>query len=241
VHVLAVKIGGTDPAELGRFSGQLSSYGDHKVETASLEPDASLTSAIDAVLDRRDGRRLIVDAPLAGLSAVLHRLHRRDELASADTAVLCPDPGRYLTGLGLPVGRSEQLALAVTGRPSRIGVIKDDSGGICLDSAILTPWTESEPGRSGSEKWWVRAVVDDQRLCDGPVRELTVRRTGLNELEATVRLGRLRSRSCTGRSLQLACEPAQIVADGVGRERPRSKRTFWSEPTLWNLVLPAKP
>jgi hypothetical protein len=58
-------------------------------------------------------------------------------------------------------------------------------------------------------------------------------------LEATVRLGRLRRRTYRGRSLQLACDPALIVADGVARERPRGKRTFWSEPKLWRLALPA--
>jgi hypothetical protein len=110
-------------------------------------------------------------------------------------------------------------------------VLKDDSGGLCADAATLTPWTPGDP-------WWVRAVVDDQPLCDGTVRSLVVRRMGPSELEARVGLGRFRHRIARGRSLQLACDPAQIVADGVGRERPRSRRTFWSEPALWRLALP---
>jgi hypothetical protein len=113
-----------------------------------------------------------------------------------------------------------------------VGVIKDDSGGVCVDAASLRPW----PGADTT--WWLRAVVDDQRLADGAARELRVRRLGPSELEATVRLGRLRRRTCRGRSLQLACDPALIVADGVARERPRRKRTFWSEPKLWRLALP---
>ena len=82
-------------------------------------------------------------------------------------------------------------------------------------------------------------MVDDQRLGDGPARGLSVRRLAPDELEATVRLGRFRRRTCRGRSLQLACDPALIVADGAARQRPRGKRTFWSEPKLWLLALPA--
>jgi hypothetical protein len=110
-------------------------------------------------------------------------------------------------------------------------VLRDESGGVCVSAATLTPWTAGRP-------WWVRAVVDDQRLCDGTVRRLSVSRAGPAELVAEVRIGRLRTRRGTGRAVQLACDPAQIVADGIGRERPRGRRTFWAEPKLWRLALP---
>lgn len=186
-------------------------------------------AGIDAVLDTLDGERLVLDADLAGLNLVLHRLMRRNLLGSVETAVLAREPIRYLTELGLPAARAAQWTLARSGAARLVGVVKDDSGGLCVDSADLTPWAPDRP-------WWVRAVVDDQRLCDGEVRSLTVRRLGSSELQATVRLGRLRTRTCRGRSLQLACDDALIVADGLPRERPRKKRTFWSEPELWRLV-----
>jgi hypothetical protein len=88
--------------------------------------------------------------------------------------------------------------------------------------------------RSG---WWLRAVVDDQLLRDGEAHAVSLRRLGPEELEATVRLGRWRTKTLHGRSLQLACDEASITQDGVGRERPRGKRTFWSEPKLWRLCL----
>lgn len=188
-------------------------------------------AGIDAVLDTLDGERLLLDADLAGLNLVLQRMMRRDLLGSVETAVLAREPIGYLTRLGLPTSRAAQWQLARTGNARLVGVVKDDSGGVCVDSADLTPWTPDRP-------WWVRAVVDDQRLCDGEVRSLTIRRLGSSELQATVRLGRYRSRTCRGRSLQLACDEAMIVADGLPRERPRSKRTFWSEPKLWQLVTP---
>lgn len=199
-------------------------------ETVQLAADRA---GVDAALDALDGQRLVIDAgELAGLNLVLSRLLRRGRLAEVETAVLLAEPGGYLTGLGLPADLAGQLTVAR--QPARlVGVVKDDSGGLLVDSALLTPW---QPEAS----WWVRAVVDDQRLCDAPARSLSVRRTGTGELEATVALGRWRRRRCRGRSLQLACDPAQIVADGLGRHRPRGKRTFWSEPELWRLALPAR-
>ena len=191
--------------------------------TDAASVDAALSEAVTPDV------RLVIDADLAGLSLVLGRLMRAGQLDSVETAVLLQSPVPYLARLGLPASRAEQLAVAAGGRPRLIGVIKDDSGGLCVDSAQVTPWTPGE--------FWVRAVVDDQRLCDGDVRSVSVRRLGPDELEATATLGRFRKRTCRGRSLQLACDEAQVVADGVGRERPRSKRTFFSEPKLWQLAL----
>lgn len=202
---------------------------------SALEPatayHAEDPAGVDAVLDTLHDQRLVLHAgELAGLNLALTRLMRRGLLADLDTAVLLPAPPRYLRQLGLPADLAGQLAIAR--QPARLmGVLKDDSGGLCIDSAELAPWQVDAP-------WWVRAMVDDQPLCDGQVRSITVHRLGPDELAATVRLGRFRQRTCRGRSLQLACDEARIVADEVARERPRRKRTFWSEPKLWRLALP---
>jgi hypothetical protein len=206
--------------------------------------DAAGVDAALAALEAGSGRlgadtRLVIDADLAGLNLVLHRLMRRGLLETLETAVLARQPVPYLSRLGLPADLVGQLQVAGSAPARLVGVVKDDSGGVCVDAASLGPWP-GEPGGTARSPWWLRAVVDDQRLADGAARELRVRRLGPTELEATVRLGRLRRRACRGRSLQLACDPALIVADGVGRERPRGKRTFWSEPALWWLALPAE-
>jgi len=195
--------------------------------------DAVLAGGLaDGLAGELAGARLVIDADLAGLNLVLHRLLRAGLLDMLETAVLMREPVPYLSRLGLPDDLAEQLRVAV-GAPARlVGVVKDDSGGVCVDAASLAPW----PG--ADSPWWLRAVVDDQRLCDGNAGGLRVHRLGPAELQATVRLGRWRRRSCRGRSLQLACDPALIVADGVARQRPRGKRTFWSEPELWKLALP---
>jgi hypothetical protein len=193
---------------------------------------AATAAEVDAALAQLDGSRLIIDtAELAGLNLVLARLLRAGRLAEVETAVLLDRPVRYLAGLGLPADRAGQLALAHTGSSRLVGIVRDDSGDVCVSDARLTAWQPAEP-------WWARAVVDDLPLCDGLVRSVTMRRIGPSELIAEARIGRFRVRRQRGRALQLACDPAQIVADGVGRERPRRKRTFWSEPALWRLALP---
>jgi hypothetical protein len=225
---LLLRIG---PAGEDDLAGGLRAAGATEVEAAIVEGGRDETSAaIDAVLGGRGGRRLVIDAELSGLHVTLHRLMRRGELDTAETAVLLRDPVPFLSGRGLPNDRAGQLRVAIQGRPRLVGVIKDDSGGLCLDHAGLVPWSDADG-------WWLRAVVDDQRLCDGQARSVSVRRLGPDELEATVRLGRLRKRTLRGRSLQLACDQALVSEDGIDRERPRSKRTFWSEPKLWNMCL----
>jgi hypothetical protein len=224
VRLFAVKIGTDGPGALAAELGR-----DAEVVAVTPEPEA-----VDAALNRLAGRRLIIDSDLAGLNLVLSRVLRRGELASVETAVLIASSVPYLSACGLPSGRSEQLRIALTGRPRLVGVVRDDSGGLCVEGATLTGWPTSAP----VDGWWVRAVVDDQRLCDGHVRRVSVRRLAPDAVQASVRIGRFRRRVLRGRSLQLACDPALIVADTVARERPRSKRTFWAEPKLWQLTLP---
>ncbi|HEX8306094.1 MAG TPA: hypothetical protein VF612_14555 [Jatrophihabitans sp.] len=226
MRLVQLSVGARPPAE-GLPAGT-----DRHAATDAAGVDAALAEAWPGRLGAQ-APRLVIDADLAGLNLVLHRLLRRGLLETVETAVLLREPVPYLSRLGLPADLDGQLRVARQGAARLVGVVKDDSGGVCVDGASLEPW----PGEEA--RWWLRAVVDDQRLADGTARGLRVRRLGPSELEATVQLGRLRRRTCRGRSLQLACDPALIVADGVARERPRGKRTFWSEPALWRLALPA--
>jgi hypothetical protein len=235
VHLVQLSVGRHQPAEgLPDGTARHTATDADGVDTvlASLEADFE---GLGAELPR-----LVLDTDLAGLNLALHRLLRRGLLETLETAVLPREPVPYLSRLGLPADLAGQLRVAA-GAPARlVGVVKDDSGGVCVDTASLARWPgePAEPAGPAGSAWWLRAVVDDQRLADGSARELRLHRLGPSELEATVRLGRLRRRTCRGRSLQLACDPALIVTDGVARERPRGKRTFWSEPKLWWLALP---
>jgi hypothetical protein len=244
---------------------------DGRTAGLTVVPVSHDPSAVDAALRMIDGHRLVIDADLAGLQLVLHRLMRAGLLGVVDTAVLTREPIRYLSSLGLPATLDTQLRLALSGTPRLVGVVKDDSGGLCVDHASVTPWPQdravhpaaddgSNPtashgtdrdaanpddtdrdathrGAVRSQDWWLRAVVDDDRLCDGGARSVSLHRTAADELRATVRTGRFTHRTIRGRSLQLACDPAHVSQDGLDRERPRTKRTFWSEPELWKLAL----
>ena len=87
----------------------------------------------------------------------------------------------------------------------------------------------------------MRAFVDDEKVCDGEVRALRVDRPAAGVLRVSVhgRFGRTTAR-VDGRAAQLACAEARLSSDGVARERPRRKRTWWNEPDLWRLALPAE-
>lgn len=186
---------------------------------------------MDAVLDALGGRRLVVDAARADLAAVLRRMMRRGELSTTETAVLRAD-GPFLQGIGIPVDSAVAAAIAVSAPCRIVGVLKDDSGNLVLDSAELRPWS----GR----RVWARAYVDDERLCDGEIEWLRVEHRVGGGVRASVPGRFARVRSLQGRALQLACDDAAITSDGSARDQPRRKRIWWDEPEQWLLACPGR-
>ncbi|HEX8767718.1 MAG TPA: hypothetical protein VF714_05065, partial [Jatrophihabitans sp.] len=195
MHLVQLSVGRQPPAE--------------GLPTGTDRYTAADVAAVDAVLGTlevlpgrlgTDAPRLVIDADLAGLNMVLHRLLRRGLLETLETAVLPREPVPYLSRLGLPKDLAGQLRVARQAPARLVGVVKDDSGGVCVDGASLASWPlqlPSQPaGKPKPSPWWLRAVVDDQRLADGIARGLRMRRLGPAELEATVQLGRLRRRTC---------------------------------------------
>ena len=228
-----------DAAAAERAAGRLRAAGAADVVPAVLTLTGDPVDdrrALDAVLDAVAGRRIALDLPLGDLGALLHRMMRRGEIETTETALLgAPPPS--LARVGLTGDPTAAAALAVRGPAHAVGLLKDDSGGVLIDSARLSAW----PGADGAgPPFWLRAYVDDTAVCDGPATALVVQRLGRHALRATAtRPGLLRrDRAVEGRALQLACDDAQIVADGVPRERPRDKRTWWCEPTYWKVALP---
>lgn len=230
----------------------------------SLGEDAAANRAmLDAVLDDFDGRRLVLALDRRHLIALLERLMRRGDLLTAETALLSPLCAS-LVAQGMPTGLAAAAELAVHGTARPVGLVKDDSGDLMVDSAQIVPWREPagvaplttvraptnlRPGPSAMvpttrQTMWMRAYLDDQQVCDGDIRRLTVTRLARDLLRAEVetpawgRFGRGRRRVVEGRALQLACDEALIVSDGIPRERPRSKRIWWGEPDFWRVALP---
>jgi hypothetical protein len=231
VGVNVVAVGGQGLLRLADVTAAMASAG-AATRVVSC-PDPADRARLDRALDDCSDGRLVIAADVAALAAVLRRMWRRGELLERETAWLPLGPvPPFLVGQGMPAALGAAATLAVQGSARTVGLLADDSGGLVLDSAELRPWL----GR----RVWVRAFVDDERVCDGPVTGLRVSRPSPGALRVTVlgRFGRTRAR-VDGRAAQLACAEAALSSDGVSRERPRRKRTWWNEPDLWRLALPA--
>ncbi|MDR1999508.1 MAG: hypothetical protein LBQ06_06150 [Frankiaceae bacterium] len=264
----------SDPAALPAASRALRAAGaeaaPERLIALGADPAAN-RAMLDAALDDLDGRRLILALDRAHLVALLQRLLRRGDLLTVETAVLSPLCAS-LVAQGMPTELAAAARLAVHGAARPVGLIRDDSGQLMVDSARLTPWRDptsipppaQPPSRLrpgyvaisplARQSLWARAYVDDEPLCDGDIRRLTVTRVAPDRLRAEVeappgarlaggrsgrgRLGLGRRRAVEGRALQLACDEALIVSDGISRERPRSKRIWWAEPTFWRVAMP---
>lgn len=231
MDVSLLLVGADALARRDEYSRALTSAG---AVTSTVELGAAGDRAgLDAALDATGDARLVLAAPLGDLAAVLRRMWRRGELVERETALLPLHPHPpFLVRCGLPFDLDGAAALAVSGTPRTVGLLADDSSGLVIDSAELGPLE----GR----RLWTRAVVDDTKVCDGSITGLRVDRPTSGVLRVTVRgrLGRTSAR-VEGRAAQLACDEARFSSDGVDRERPRSKRTWWNEPDLWRLALPS--
>ena len=185
---------------------------------------------LDRALDETGSGRLVVAAEVGDLAAVLRRMWRRGELAERETAFLPTAEVPPSLRAWIPGGLDAAAAVAVNAAVRTVGLLADDSSGLVIDSAELRPWA----GR----RLWVRAFVDDTEVCDGPIAALHVDRPSSDVLRVTV-AGRLRRvvARVEGRAAQLACDDAMMTSDGVERERPRRKRTWWNEPDLWRLAV----
>lgn len=196
-------------------------------------PATPSRSDLDSALDCLDGATLVVAADDSGLNAVVTRLLRRGESAEQPMALLPVAGSRAARLLGLPADPQAALGVALTGTPTRRGLVRDDHGGVLLAGATLTPWTGARFG--------ARAYLDETEVANRTIRELAIQ-PGDGCLRATVAAGRLLpsrlSRSHAGRAVTVSCEQARLVTDGVPHPRPQTRRTWWYQPDLWQVVLP---
>jgi hypothetical protein len=204
--------------------------GDAAEVAASHQLDADADkSTVDEVLSTVDGRRLVVVGDLPALSRILVRLLRRGLLGTTAVAAIVDSP-EWTHAVGLPSDWRDQARVAASGAPRRMGLVRDDQGGIVLAKVEMWP---DEARRFG-----IRAYVEDTLLVDDPVRAITVNPTptGLRA-EADFGFGR-RRRVVDGRAVTMSCQPARVRIDGVPLSNPRRRATFWYDPDCWQLVTP---
>jgi hypothetical protein len=189
---------------------------------------------LDPVLDRLNGRRLVVYGVDAALAAVVQRLLRTSRLDAVPVGFIPLDPSSPVAALwALPVEPHRALALVLGGEPERVPLIRDDAGGVLVGLGRLRP---------------VRGVIycDDQQVLRGQASSVEVAPdpdavpdTSKAGLTIRVRRGGLLGRrvcDASGRAVQIGCIPAIVQRDGVPFERPVDKWTWYRHTEDWRLV-----
>ncbi|CAN5347549.1 hypothetical protein BH20ACT5_BH20ACT5_03500 [soil metagenome] len=208
-----------------------------------VEPTLGGTDDLDRALDDLAGRRLVLSCAVPGLNAVVRRLVRRDQadrVAIGWVADLDRDSRDLAERLGLPKRPTPAAELARGLDTRKVGLVRDDHGGVLLHRGRLSAW-------AGAKAFGAQSYHDDALVADGTIRriEVTPHRSENGTLIVQVaRPGRLResvSRS-TGRSIQTACDEGQSTVDGVPHPRPVRKWTWYADPHRhWLLRAPTLP
>lgn len=196
---------------------------------------------LDAVLGSLGERRLVLSANVTGLNATVLRLIRRDQVgevplgwvADVDKAsrVLCRQ-------LGLPKRPTLAADVAAGEEVRKIGLVRDDHGGLLLHHGRLSAW-------GGAPTFGAQSYHDNARAADGPVRRIDVHpdyavACGVTATVVTPGLLRRATRS-TGRSVQTACDEALSIVDGLPFRRPVRKWTWYADPRQhWLLRAPQR-
>lgn len=160
-----------------------------------------------------DFQRVIVLGTDADLASVLRRLLRAERL---DIEVA-------------HVQRSWRARRALTGKATRIPLIRDETGTVIVGAAI---WVGDDAPLTGE------AVVDDTVLFDGQVPAVRIEPIAEQPgLRAAVLTRRMRpGRWVTGRAAQLGTPGAFVERDGDRSARTVRRSTFYRHTEGWLAV-----
>jgi hypothetical protein len=192
---------------------------------------------VDPVLAEHAPRRVVVAGSDADLAAVLLRLLRTERL-DVEVAYVSARRSPATAAWGLPTG-SAAAALAVAGTASPVPLARDDTGGVLV-------------GRGEIRDVRGECYCDEHLVLRGRARRLVVTpgphgiavRAGWGGRAPDGRMRPVPARaprgagSAVGRAVQVGCEPAIVVADGVPHPRPVPRRTWYRHTSDWLLVRP---
>ena len=183
----------------------------------------------DEVAPAAGAERLLVRGPVPALSAVLAALLTAGRTADVPVAW---EPGGDEASTGL----ARDLGVG-TGHPRDLSLVRDDHGGVLLQHGRIE--AADEPRRALRRRLGLQAHHDDAKVADGPVTRIDVRpdwRTA-DALSVQVTTLPLRpGRRSTGRALQVACDPARVVRDGVPYPRSVTRWTWYADDRVrWRL------
>jgi len=145
--------GNTDDTTIDAALTVLRAAGQVEVVTTSTPEE------LDAALDRREGRTLVIAGGDGSLHAVIDRLHHRHELDHGPMGLLPLGTGNdFARGLGLPVGQrgpAEAAEIIVTGRPHALDLLLDEEDGTVVVNNVHAGAgaDAAHAGQGWKERW----------------------------------------------------------------------------------------
>ena len=183
----------------------------------------------DAVAVVAGAEQLLVRGPVPGLAAALTALLRAERTAAVPVSW---EPA----GDDASTGLARELGIG-TGGLRALPLVRDDHGGVLLHHGRIGPAGEGRPALS--RRLGLAAHHDDAKVADGPVTRIDVRpdwRAPDTIAVAVTTLPLRPARRSTGRALQVACDPAQVLLDGVPYPRPVTRWTWYADDRVrWRL------
>jgi hypothetical protein len=189
--------------------------------SAPLGEDVAPAASADAV---------VVRGPVPALSAVLTALLKAGRTADVPVAWE-PTEDTHATGLARDLGIG-------TGEVRELTLVRDDHGGVLLHHGRLEAWSE-DPRRALGRRLGLQAHHDDMKIADGTITRIDVRPDwrAVDMISVGVMTIPLRPvRRTKGRALQVACDPARVIRDGVPYPRQVTRWTWYADDRVrWRL------
>jgi hypothetical protein len=198
-----------------------------RLDLRGLPPDRAPDRG--TLADVAEAAALVVCGPVAALAGTLTALFRAGRTAEVPVAwePADDDASTALAGdLGLGSGDVRALPL-----------VRDDHGGVLLHAGRIEP----APGDGGppARRLGMQAHHDAEKVADGYVLRLDAAPDwrSVDRLRVTVARGWPRpARRSLGRAVQVACDPARVVRDGVPHPRAVPGWTWYADDRVrWRL------
>jgi hypothetical protein len=183
----------------------------------------------NALAPAADADAVVVRGPVHALAGVLALLLKAGRTQQVPVAW---EPGSDRDSVGL----ARDLGIG-SGDPRDLTLVRDDHGGVLLHHGRLE--AAGDGRRSLSRRLGLQAHHDDIKVADGEITRIDVRPEwrAVDTIAVTVMTLPLRpTRQTTGRALQVACDPARVVRDGVPYPRPVTRWTWYADDRVrWRL------
>jgi hypothetical protein len=201
-----------------------------ELDLRGLEPGTA--PAGDRLVPAVDAGSLVVRGGVPALAAVLSVLLKAGRTAVVPVAW---EPADDTASTGL----ARELGIGTGGR-RELSLVRDDHGGVLLHHGRLQAASD-EPRRALSRWLGLQAHHDEWKIADGLITRLDVRPDwrAVDTIGVSVMTVPLRPvRRTTGRALQVASDPAQVIRDGVPYPRPVSRWTWYADARVRWLLQP---